>query len=147
MSIEHLLRQSEQPAPPVLVRAAGLVLGAFGVALALVDAWFLYRLWLLGRLDQPVGLAFVVVAGTIAAFCLTIGGRMYRNRPNRYGSLMTPRAWTGLGIVFNLVAVLLGLAGVLSDAYLLLAAGVLSVPVGLMCLVAASRLNAAAARG
>lgn len=147
MAIEHLLRYSEQPAPPVLVRAAGFVMSAFGVVLASVDAWYLYRLWLLDRLDRPIGLAFVVVAGTIAFFCLTVGGRMYLNRPNRYGSLLTPRGWAGLGAVFQVVAALVALIGIVSGMYVLLLGCVLTVALGLMCLRTGSRLSPSAGSG
>ena len=144
MSLDTILQSSEFPAPPMLVRACGFIMSAFGVALAAVGLWFLYRLWLLDRLAQPVGLAVVAVSGTIAVFCLLVGLRLYLNRPNRYGSLMTPTGWTILGSVFNLVAAAVGLIGVVSGAYALLLGLPLAVVLGLMCFTNASRLRAAA---
>lgn len=144
MSLDTLLQSSEFPAPPMLVRACGFVMSALGVAIGAAGLWFVYRLWVLDRLNPPVDLVFVAVSVTIAVFCVMVGLRLYLNRPNRYGSLMTPTGWTILGSVFNLAAVTVGLVGVVWGVYLLLLALVPAAVLSLMCFRNASRLRAAA---
>jgi hypothetical protein len=134
----------ETPAPSGLVRGVGLVMSAFGVALAMFVMWTIYRLWVFDRFDR-LG-AWLILGGSaiIATFCLLVGSRLFFVRPNRYGSLLTPRGWRILGSVSYSTTAAAAIAAILSGRYELLLVCPIAAGVGIISIRAASRLNARA---
>ena len=141
MQVDPLRPSVETRAPPILVRATGLLMSSFGVALAMVGVWMVYRFWVLDRFGR-VG-AWLLLMGTVitATFCLLIGSRLFFVRPNRYGSLLTPRGWRILGSVFYSTAVAAVLAALVSGRYELLLTCPLAAGFAVVCIRAASRLG------
>lgn len=73
--------------------AAGLILGAFGLAMTL-----LFGLGLTGSLAPPVrpdwpGVLILVAIGLVAYFLCLVSWRLIANRPNRFQSIMGPLGW------------------------------------------------------
>lgn len=99
-------------APPRwLVKVAGGVLAWFGVAAAAFSIWGAYKAL---TLPGPVHIAVFALIGAsamLAVFCLTVGWRLYLNRPNRHGSALGPSSWRIIGTLFGLCgAAMLGFA-------------------------------------
>ena len=141
MQVDPFRPSAETAAPSIVVRAAGLVMSSFGVALAMLVLWMVYRLWILDRFGR-LG-AWLLLTGTviIATFCLLIGSRLFFVRPNRYGSLLTPRGWRILGSVFYSTTAASVVAAIVSGRYELLLVCPLAAGFGVMCIRAASRLG------
>ena len=142
MQVDPLRPAAETPAPSVLVRAAGLLMSCFGVALAMFVVWMVYRLWVLDRFGRLGVWLFLAGSVVSATFCLLIGSRLFFVRPNRYGSLLTPRGWRILGSVFYSTAAASVVAAILSGRYELLLVCPLAAAFGIMCIRAALRLGA-----
>lgn len=73
--------------------AAGLILGAFGLAMTL-----LFGLGLAGSLAPPVrpdwpGILILIAIGMVACFLCLVSWRLIANRPNRFKSIMGPLGW------------------------------------------------------
>ena len=73
--------------------AAGLILGAFGLAMSL-----LLGFGLAGSLAPPVrpdwpGILILVAIGLVAYFLCVVSWRLVANRPNRFQSIMGPLGW------------------------------------------------------
>ena len=143
MQSEPFRGATETPAPSALVRIVGLVMSSLGVAFAMLVGWFVYRLWVLERFDRLFPWVLIAVSAMTATFCLLVGSRLFFMRPNRYGSLLTPRGWRILGSVFYSVTGAMGLAAILSGRSELLVACPFSAAFGLMCFRAGVRLRAA----
>jgi hypothetical protein len=131
----------QTPAPASLVRFVGLVMSAFGVALAMFCLWAVYWLWILDRLDRLFSWFLIGGSTTIAVFCLLVGSRLFFMRTNRYGSLLTPRGWRILGSVFYSTTGAMCIAALVSQRYILAIACPLTVGSGVLCFRAASRLS------
>jgi len=57
----------------------------------------------------PDVLLFVLATSPIAFFFVTAGWRLTLNRPNRYGSFISPTAWRLLAAIFAAVAMWMGI--------------------------------------
>jgi hypothetical protein len=141
MQVDPVRQSAEIPAPSSLVRVVGLVMSVFGVALALFGAWAVYRIWILDRFDRPFAWLLLGGSATTAAFCLLVGSRLFFVRPNRYGSLLTPRGWRILGSVFYSTTGAMAVAAIVSGRYLLLLGCPIAAGFGLLCFRAALRLS------
>lgn len=102
-----------------MVKLAGGVLAWFGVGAAFLFFWMLYKaLSLPGRAHAAV-YGMLGLSALLACFCLTVGWRLYLNRPNRHGSSLGPAGWQVLGALFGLAGVaMLGFAVLLPYATL-----------------------------
>lgn len=100
-----------------MVKLAGGVLAWFGVGAAFLFFWMVYKAL---SLPGPVHAAVYGMLGLsalLAFFCLTVGWRLYLNRPNRHGSSLGPTGWRVLGALFGLAGVaMLGFAALLPYA-------------------------------
>jgi hypothetical protein len=100
--------ERQRQAHLLVARGTGGVLSWFGVALIGVFLWLVYVMVTESR-PFSVGLvSFLTGLFVVGAFCLVVGFRMYLNRPNRYGSVLTPTGWNVLGLFFATGAVALG---------------------------------------
>lgn len=141
MQVDRIRQSAETLAPSSLVRFVGLVMSAFGVALAMFGIWAVYRIWTLDRFDRPFAWLLLGGSATIATFCLLVGSRLFFVRPNRYGSLLTPRGWRILGSVFYSTTGAMGIAAIVSERYLLALVCPLTAGFGILCFRAALRLS------
>lgn len=100
-----------------MVKVAGGVLSWFGIGAAALSIWVAYKaLSLPGRVDTFI-LALIGASAVLAVFCLTVGWRLYLNRPNRHGSALGPLGWRIVGTVLGIAGcALLGLMAARSDA-------------------------------
>ena len=77
----------------------GIVCGAIGIALGSLVLWLAVVALTRGR--PPVGVCVVMaVVGALTYFFTSVGYRLVRRIPNRYGSILSPRAWSVLTVVF-----------------------------------------------
>lgn len=107
--IEHILRYGGRadlgaplaaaPGMTAFARLIGAVLGAFGLGLAALLPWGGWRRFQSGMGFGLDVLAVAFVPGLIAAWCLYTAWRLALMRPNRRGSLFTPRGWIALALV------------------------------------------------
>jgi hypothetical protein len=87
-----------QPAGKRMERWVGIVCGAFGIALGPLFLWLVVVALTRG---PTVGVWIVMaVVGALAYFFTSVGYRLVRRIPNRYGSVLSPRAWSVLTVVF-----------------------------------------------
>ncbi|HEY4370014.1 MAG TPA: hypothetical protein VGN07_22465 [Steroidobacteraceae bacterium] len=91
----------------LLARVAGLLLCPFGLAVLGLAVFLGYR-GLTAGTDFPAVLAVMTIFALIGVFCAVTGYRLLFNRPNRYGSLLSPIGWWILSGLFAAMA--LGLA-------------------------------------
>jgi tetratricopeptide (TPR) repeat protein len=108
-----------------LARIAGVVLLVFGGALGALSS--------LGGFRQVESLPIVhwkavvtiLVLGLLSIFCLAVGYRLARNRPNHHGSMLPPSAWialaglfgaAGLGLLATAITAKVPLRGTLAPA-------------------------------
>jgi O-antigen/teichoic acid export membrane protein len=108
-----------------LARLAGLVLLLFGIAVgALTGVGIERQLVYSGTIERSAVILLSVLV-VVSAFCTFVGYRLVFNRPNRYGSLLSPNAWIVLAGVFATVGLLftvlffshkLGVSGFLAAA-------------------------------
>ena len=96
-----------RPAHPLAVRAAGAVLFAFGVGISALLLWFGFLLVTTPKRLDASGLWLISILSPIATFCLVVGIRMLANRPNAYGSVLSPVGWYVLASTFAVFAVVL----------------------------------------
>jgi tetratricopeptide (TPR) repeat protein len=88
----------------VLLKIVGAILALIGGAATALLVSVVVKL--LGRqisLDYG-GLIFVAILFGVSAFCLSVGYRLVMNRPNRYGSLLSPGAWRVMSVCFAMLA-------------------------------------------
>ena len=88
-----------QPVGERMERWVGIVCGAIGIALGSLVLWLAVVALTRGR--PPIGVWVVMaVVGALAYFFTAVGYRLVRRIPNRYGSILSPRAWSVLTVVF-----------------------------------------------
>jgi ATP-dependent Clp protease adapter protein ClpS len=123
----------------IIARFAGGVLLAFGIVLAALVIWFVVRQFAApGAIELAVAVSVVIVF-TMSAFCSLVGYRLLLNRPNRYGSLLSPAGWRVLAAFFCIVGVALIPLAVWGGHYQLLAASVGLGALGYGCVIAGRR--------
>jgi ATP-dependent Clp protease adapter protein ClpS len=83
-----------------VVRIIGCVSLIFGIALAFLSSLALKRIFTVHQ-TFTIGAALPLIGCyLISVFCLFVGFRLSFNRPNRYGSSLTPTLWLLLAISF-----------------------------------------------
>ena len=82
----------------VFARLIGLVAGTIGIAAMALAGWASFKVYPLEH-RAP---GFVVIGAflVIGVFFLLVGWRLLLNRPNRYGSILSPVGWRVLGSLF-----------------------------------------------
>jgi len=88
----------------ILARFAGLILFAFGLGLVALSTGLVVRQLEFYRTVPAKALGMVSVFTLIAVFCIPVGFRLLFNRPNRYGSVLSPGGWFTLSSVFAILA-------------------------------------------
>jgi len=91
--------------PTVIARVVGVAMTAVGTAFVVLALFLVIRQIQLYGTVQSDALIFVVAVIPIAIFFLTAGWRLTLNRPNRYGSFLSPIVWRLLALVFATVAI------------------------------------------
>jgi hypothetical protein len=105
METSSLTKNISDPSGRFLLRLAGAVLSWAGIGLLALMLWSIEAA-VFG--DARFGLGAGIFCATlliVGTFCVATGFRMFLNRPNRYGSILSPRGWSILGIVFGLVGI------------------------------------------
>jgi hypothetical protein len=69
--------------------------------------WFGFVLFTTPKRLDTSGLWLICILSPIAVFCLVVGIRMLANRPNVYGSVLSPVGWYALASTFAAFAVVL----------------------------------------
>ena len=94
-------RDIEERANRWLVKIVGGVLLWFGLAGDALFFWAIYKVVSFG--ESPQWTMYFLIAGfaIIGMFCLSVGWRLFLDRPNRYGSILTPLSWRILGTLFG----------------------------------------------
>jgi len=93
-----------QPGGLRIQRAVGVVALLVGLALAGLFVSGVFKLASLRSAGETFALIFLAVIGVLMAFFVTVGWRMALNRPNRYGSLLTPGLWFFVAVLFLILA-------------------------------------------
>jgi len=101
----------------ILERVAGIVLLIFGLGLGVLTLWIVERKLTLRGSVERVALIMCSVFGLIAAFCTTVGYRLSFNRPNRHGSLLSPRSWVVAAGFFGLIGLALSALALYQRTY------------------------------
>jgi len=91
-------------------KAAGALLLAFGLTASAILVLGTYRIVSSADSSEIATAVFVASLMAVAVFCLAVGYRLFLNRPNKYGSILTPLGWNALGAVFALLAIVGGTA-------------------------------------
>jgi hypothetical protein len=86
-----------------LAKLVGGVLLWFGVAAVGLFFWAIYKIASFG--EMPDWKIYLLIAGfaSIGVFCVSVGWRLFLDRPNRYGSSLSPMSWRILGTMFGLL--------------------------------------------
>jgi len=117
----------------------------FGLGLALLAGVIISAQF---KRADPIRLrdeVIVTIVGVIAAFCLLVGYRLLLNRPNRFGSLLTPVAWQILGVCLAARAAAMAVLCIAQGTYTLILGSVLLGCLAYGCIVAGRDLRAPAA--
>ncbi len=87
----------------VFARLIGLVAGLIGIAAVALAGWASYKVYPLEH--RAPGLVVMGIFLVIGVFFLLVGWRLLLNRPNRYGSILSPVGWRVLGSLFAVVGI------------------------------------------
>jgi hypothetical protein len=85
----------------IIIRITGSLLSLFGIGLAILCLWIIERQFALLGTVRLNALTLVLIFGLISFFCVVVGYRLTFNRPNKYGSILSPSSWIILGLVFG----------------------------------------------
>ena len=118
--LEHLIDEDITDRPGrIMLKLAGGVLSLAGVGLLALSFALLYFAWLDDRtIDRPWIIIFSICV-IVGSLCTIVGFRMFLNRPNAYGSVLSPVGWILLGTLFACGAILCLLLGFSAEAFLL----------------------------
>ncbi len=119
-----------------LARLAGGVLLGFGIALAIFSIWIVERQFAAGGAFQSTAAVLVISCLVISVFCFLGGYRFLLNRPNRYGSLLSPPGWKMLAACFCVLGIGLAVLAITRGDHQLLLAPVGLGILGYGCLLA-----------
>lgn len=87
----------------VFARLIGLVAGLIGIAAVTLAGWASYKVYPLEH--RVPGFVLIAIFLGIGVFFLLVGWRLLLNRPNRYGSILSPVGWRVLGSLFAVVGI------------------------------------------
>jgi hypothetical protein len=138
------VRDMEQRINLLFGRVAGGVLSWFGVGLTAVFLWIAYGMLVDHRALGISTLIALSALAVVAGFCLVAGFRLYLDKPNAYGSFLTPPGWMILGCVFAAMSGFLLFAENRPDDFATLVACTAAFAAG--CFYTASRLASRKAR-
>ncbi len=104
--------------PTWMTKIVGGVTLWVGVAFGALLCWSLYRLASPSArsIDMPI-VVFLGAVAVIALFCLSVGYRLFFNRPSPYGSILGPVGWRICGGFLGLWAVALAGAALFTEVY------------------------------
>lgn len=94
------MEQINDPTGRFLLRTAGGVLSWVGIGLLALLIWLISAALDHPRVIDEKWIAICVALLVVGAFCALVGFRMFLNRPNKYGSVLSPIGWNILGSVF-----------------------------------------------
>jgi hypothetical protein len=87
----------------VFARLIGLVAGLIGIAAVALAGWASYKVYPLEH--RAPGFVVIAMFLVIGVFFFLVGWRLLLNRPNRYGSILSPVGWRVLGSLFAVVGI------------------------------------------
>jgi|HubBroStandDraft_5_1064220.scaffolds.fasta_scaffold50378_3 ATP-dependent Clp protease adapter protein ClpS len=108
----------------LIARIIGGISLAFGAAAGILAVWAIDQQFAIRGVVQISAAAAVIVFLLIAALCCLTGFRLIFNRPNRYGSILSPAGWKTLALCFLIVAVTMAAIGLGRGEYQLLGAAI-----------------------
>jgi tetratricopeptide (TPR) repeat protein len=90
-----------------LLKVVGAILALIGGAAGALLVLLVFRLVRTYIAPDRGVLIFAAILFGVSAFCLNLGYRLVLNRPNRYGSLLSPGAWRVMALWFVMVTLFL----------------------------------------
>jgi len=99
------IQAAERQVAGVLSKVIGGVMLWIGVAFIFLFVWAAYKLAQLDHVADFWAFVLLGVFALIATFSSLVGWRMFLNRPNRYGSILSPLGWRVLAGVFGVSGV------------------------------------------
>lgn len=100
-----VIERAERRVNAVFAKIVGGVMLWIGVVFVGLFIWASYKIMSLNRTPQLGAFLVLGAFAILAVFCSMIGWRLFLNRPNRFGSLLSPLGWRILGIMFGILAV------------------------------------------
>jgi len=128
-----------------LSRAAGGVLSWAGIGLLALCLWILVAAMRVAASIEPNTVLIGAALALLGTFCVVVGFRMFLNRPNEHGSVLSQAGWLILASIFAVIAIFIlfgALAGTLHMLVTILGVGWASV-FSLLSFLAARRINKA----
>jgi hypothetical protein len=135
----------------VFARAIGVVAALIGVTAIALALWASYKVYPLQH--RTAGFVLIGMFLVIGVFFLLVGWRLSLNRPNRFGSLLSPLGWRALGALFAAVGIGLSAFFVGTTTLTLNDVSIMAVPVigsgvfAYWCFRAANKASANASAG
>jgi len=99
-----VVERAERRVNAIFAKVIGGVLLWIGVTFIALFVWASYKISVLNRALELGAFALLVAFAILAAFCSLIGWRLFLNRPNRFGSILSPLGWRILGAMFAVFA-------------------------------------------
>jgi hypothetical protein len=100
-----VIERAERQVNAVFAKIIGGVMLWIGVAFVALFVWASYKILLLRRPPEFGMVALLGALAVLAAFCSLVGWRLFLNRPNRFGSILTPLGWRILGAMFGVFTI------------------------------------------
>jgi hypothetical protein len=130
------IRMVAKYAHSLVERLAGGVLIAFGLGLSILAVWIVERQFTLQRGLQLDAVAMVLGFFLVAVFCLAVGYRLFFERPNRYGSMLSPSGWMVLAACLLAIGVGVGAFAIWRGAFQFLASSAVLGALACVCAIA-----------
>lgn len=111
----EVIERAERRVDAIFAKVIGGVLLWVGVAFSGLFVWAAHAVVILGRPLNAFALVMLGVFAVVATFSVLVGWRLFLNRPNRYGSILSPTSWRVLGTMFGAM----GAAGLIISVVLL----------------------------
>jgi hypothetical protein len=86
---------------PIIIRITGSILFLVGIGFVVSSLWIIIGQFALLGTVRLNALPLVLGLGLISFFCIVVGYRLTFNRPNKYGSILSPISWIVLGLIFG----------------------------------------------
>jgi len=99
-----VIERAKRRVNAVFAKVIGGVMIWIGVAFVALLVWASYKVVTLDRAPEFGAVLLLGALAILAAFCSLIGWRLFLNRPNRFGSILTPLGWRILGAMFGVFA-------------------------------------------
>ena len=95
---------AERRVSALFAKGIGVVMLAMGIALAGLFVWATYKISSLNETPDFGAFVLLAIFGVLAAFCSLVGWRLALDRPNRFGSILSPAGWRLLAGIFAALA-------------------------------------------